>query len=226
MSRILSKVTTPGHASRLRRGSLPSTEKSQKSRSCVVPWKRRVVDSLLSYLLRPKRGRKKCRAHRWWCETWNGWRDAQRKGAFYGRDFDVWQFIIFGLFHFDCCCGMFLKFKWQHGSESESIHSRLMAVCKACPPKPKGVLTSSGTSSISPEGVSRFLRRRERQKWKIGSSMRTSICGLVGNENKRNLKTYWHTRPRCLERSDQYFGRNMFSFFGRMVLCMYYVDYV
>ena len=134
-----------------------------------------------------KRGRKKCRAHRWWCETWNGWRDAQRKGAFYGRDFDVWQFIIFGLFHFDCCCGMFLKFKWQHGSESESIHSRLMAVCKACPPKPKGVLTSSGTSSISPEGVSRFLRRRERQKWKIGSSMRTSICGLVGNWNKRHL---------------------------------------
>lgn len=202
-----------------------STEKS-RLRSCVAPWKRRVVDSLLSYLLRPKPGALRCRWQGGGCEILKRMKRCSTERSFLWSRF--WCVTVYNLRVVPLWLWLwvFLKLKWQHGSDSESNHSRLMAVCKACPPKPKGVLTSSCTSSISPEGVSRFLRRRERQKWKIGSSMRTSICGLVGNENKGNLKTYWHTRPTCLEGSDQYFGRNMFSFLGCMVLCMYYVDYV
>lgn len=154
-------------------------------------------------------------------ETWNG-RDAQQNRAFYGRDFDVWQSLIFGLFHFDGC-GCSLKLKWQHGSESESIQSRL-AFCKDCPPRPKGVLTSSGTSL--PLRVCQDVC----DAGKGGSGKLDPACGHQSAAwwatGTKKAAKYWHTRPTCLEGLTNILPEDLFSFLGCMVLCMYYVDYV
>ena len=72
-------------------------------------------------------------------------RRSKKNRAFYGRDFEVWQFIIFGLFHFDYCCGMFPEIEvatWFRKWVNSFTFGSLQGWSK----RPKGVLTSSGTS--------------------------------------------------------------------------------